>query len=731
MENKSYEVIINGVGKNVTRKEDKDVIEKIFNNYKTDSLILRTVGQICKVQDNFYIANYQRGYRWGEDEVEALLNDIYEVYKKDDNEQKYCLQPLVVKKRKDQEYTRTLKNLIEGIGKQDNKLEQEAENQRKVDGEIYELLDGQQRLTTLWLILSELERNQKTEGEKESENKTYQIYYELLRRVDKDFIEQASGIIKNWIEKDNPEGKNLNKSKYRDVILGNLTFLWYEVTNGISKVDESTDQNVGNNDSEKLFRKINKGKIELTNAELFKAMLLNEENARTEEDRRELEQISFEWDRVEQSLRNDEFWFFISNDTSEERTRIDYILEVYARGLKDEDSRVNKINDEDKKNKLKKIWRKKYKTYFEQLDINKDRYSFLAVKKYWEYCQETSNGATLKDIWKDIVSVHDKLYSWYQDNELYHNIGFLVSCEGKRRATATDVVVKLYQNGKDKGIHEVKVIVCGEIFDRLIVKKWKKRKAENVKWDIEEEFELENLTFDGDKNYLASGLLLYSNIFPLLEQGRGKFPFKAYYSDSWDIEHINPQTKESEIKKLITWGKSENNGKADRRKDEIYSNLNWVRNVELILEYLKKKNNKLLPELKEEDRNKDFCEFSSSESGKDFLEDMEKAWDECQIESDVDAVNNFVLLNSKINRGYHNALFNQKRAKIIEYDKNGFFIPMATKNVFLKYYNENPAEFIEWGKEDREGYLNYLEELFNKVKSWGKYSQKVGKSINE
>ena len=722
MENKSYEVIINGVGKNITREEDKDAIEKIFNNYKTDSLILRTVGQICESQDNFYIANYQRGYRWGKDEVEALLKDIFEVYKKDDREQKYCLQPLVVKKRKDQEYTRTLKNLIEGISKQDNKLEQEAENQRKVDGEIYELLDGQQRLTTLWLILSELDRNQKTEGKKESENKTYQIYYELLRRVDKDFIEQASGIIKNWIEKGNPEGKNLNRSKYRDVILGNLTFLWYEVTNGISKVDESTDQNVGNNDSEKLFRKINKGKIDLTNAELFKAMLLNEENARTEEDRRELEQISFEWDRVEQSLRNDEFWFFISNDTSEERTRIDYILEVYARGLK--------VEDETKKKEFKNIMRN-YKADLEKLDVNKDRYSFLAVNKYLEYCQKTSNGMTLKDIWKDIVSVHDKLYSWYQDNELYHNIGFLVSCEGKRRATATDVVVKLYQNGKDKGIHEVKEIVCGEIFDRLIVKKWKKRKAKNVKPDIEEEFELENLTFDGDKNYLANVLLLYSNIFPLLEQGRGKFPFKAYYSDSWDIEHINPQTKESEIKKLITWGKSENNGKADRGKDEIYSNLNWVRNVELILEYLKKKNNKLLLELKEEDRNKDFCEFSSSESGKDFLEYIEKAWDECQIESDVDAVNNFVLLNSKINRGYHNALFNQKRAKIIEYDKNGFFIPMATKNVFLKYYNENPTEFIEWGKEDREGYLNYLEELFNKVKSWKKYSQKGGKSINE
>ena len=589
--------------------------------------------------------------------------------------------------------------------------------------DCYELLDGQQRLTTLWLILSKLSQG----------IQSYQIYYELFRKIDKDFIEKASEIIENWIEKDNPKGKNLNKNKYRDVILGNLTFLWYEVTNGISKVDESTDQNVGNNDSEKLFRKINKGKIELTNAELFKAMLLNEENARTEEDRRELEQISFEWDRVEQSLRNDEFWFFISNDRSEERTRIDYILEVYARGLKDENSRVNKINDEDKKNKLREVWEEKYKPYFEQLDINKDRYSFLAVNKYLEYCQEPNNGMTLKDIWKDIVFVYDKLYSWYQDNELYHNIGFLVANEGKRRAAAADVVVKLYQNGKDKGIQEVKKMVRREIYDRLIVKKWEATKGSNKKWVVEEEYELENLTFEGDKKYLANGLLLYSNIFPLLDQGRGKFPFKAYYSDSWDIEHINPQKKESDIKKLITWGKSENNGEADGGKDEIDSNFNWVRNVELILEYLKKKNKNTepLPELKEEDKNQGFCRFSGSESGKGFLKDMQNAWNECSIDGGVDVINNFVLLNSKINRGYHNALFNQKRAKIIEYDKNGFFIPMATKNVFLKYYNENPAEFIEWGKEDQKGYLNYLKKLFKKVKSWGKDSQKEEKSINE
>lgn len=712
MGNITCQIIIDGKEKQITLQEDIATILRIFNKDSADELTLKKVGDICDDKNNFYIASYQRGYRWGKDEVEALLNDIYEVYKKDDSEQKYCLQPLVVKKRDNAMCTKKLGELDES-GK--------VENSQEIGEACYELLDGQQRLTTLWLILNTLNEGSPSEP-------MYSVYYELARQVDKNFIEKAKDTIKEWLgcpeefnaktkkHKSKRNEKDLDwiedkRQKFKETILKKLYFIWYEVKDEKRKESEQPsdkDQSSDLGQSEKLFRKINKGKIELTNAELFKAMLLNDENARTEEEHIELGQISFEWDKIEQSLRNDEFWFFISNDKSEERTRIDYILEVYARNLEEANN----------------------------YDVGKERYSFLVVQ---EKLKKEANGFDgIRKVWRDIVHVHDKLYSWYQDNELYHNIGFLVACEGKRRAIATETMVELYKKAKEKGINETKEIAKGEIYDRLIIKKWNykeegqgrgKKKVYDI--NLSEKYDVENLNYESDdKKYLVT-FLLYSNIYPLLQQGKTRFPFKAYYSDSWDIEHINPQTKESEIKKLITWEKSENNGKADRGKDEIYSNLNWVRNVELILEYLKKKNNKLLPELKEEDRNKDFCEFSSSESGKDFLEDMEKAWDECQIESDVDAVNNFVLLNSKINRGYHNALFNQKRAKIIEYDKNGFFIPMATKNVFLKYYNENPTEFIEWGKEDREGYLNYLEELFNKVKSWGKYSQKVGKSINE
>lgn len=46
---------------------------------------------------NFYIPSYQRGYRWTEQQVKDLLNDIDEFKQEGDNW--YCLQPLVVKKR--------------------------------------------------------------------------------------------------------------------------------------------------------------------------------------------------------------------------------------------------------------------------------------------------------------------------------------------------------------------------------------------------------------------------------------------------------------------------------------------------------------------------------------------------------------------------------------------------------------------------------------------------------
>ena len=68
---------------------------------------------VGSIEGDFYIPSYQRGYRWGPDEVTRLLDDVYA-----NGTKNYCLQPVVVRR----------------------------------NGDRYELIDGQQRLTTLYLI---------------------------------------------------------------------------------------------------------------------------------------------------------------------------------------------------------------------------------------------------------------------------------------------------------------------------------------------------------------------------------------------------------------------------------------------------------------------------------------------------------------------------------------------------------------------------------------------------
>ena len=76
------------------------------------------------MNNSFYIPDYQRGYRWTAFEVRKLLEDLHEYIQEDkDGDSFYCMQPLVV-----------------------------FYNAEK---EAWEVIDGQQRLTTLYLILSQ------------------------------------------------------------------------------------------------------------------------------------------------------------------------------------------------------------------------------------------------------------------------------------------------------------------------------------------------------------------------------------------------------------------------------------------------------------------------------------------------------------------------------------------------------------------------------------------------
>lgn len=129
---------------------------------------------VADISGSFYIPSYQRGYRWSETEVVRLLDDIYQNGKKN-----YCLQPVVVRKKEDQ----------------------------------YELIDGQQRLTTLYLIYKYMKNvnpffnepaftlSYQTRDQSEEFLKTLDMTKQD-DNIDFWFIAKAYNTIKEWFEQD-------------------------------------------------------------------------------------------------------------------------------------------------------------------------------------------------------------------------------------------------------------------------------------------------------------------------------------------------------------------------------------------------------------------------------------------------------------------------------------------------------------------------------------------------
>ena len=189
------------------------------------TLETKLVGDIT---GSFYVPSYQRGYRWGSDEVIRLLEDVYE-----NGKNNYCLQPVVVKRR----------------------------------GEAYELIDGQQRLTTLYLIYRYM-RNVNPFYPEPAFSLTYETRdksEEFLQNInlflkedniDFWFISNAYETIKKWFEVD----LQIRVTHIFEYFKEDVKIIWYEVG--------ETEDSIG------LFTRLNIGKIPLTSAELVKAMFL-------------------------------------------------------------------------------------------------------------------------------------------------------------------------------------------------------------------------------------------------------------------------------------------------------------------------------------------------------------------------------------------------------------------------------------------------------------------------
>ena len=307
------------------------------------SQILLETKLVSDITGTFYVPSYQRGYRWGEDEVLRLLNDIYANGKKN-----YCLQPVVVRKK----------------------------------GDAYELIDGQQRLTTLYLIYRYMKNVNPFFGEP-AFNLVYETREnseEFLRSIDLSrrdenidywFISNAYETIKTWFEVD----MQIRVLHIFEYFKEDVKIIWYEVGE--------------NEDAISLFTRLNIGKIPLTSAELVKAMFLSR-NGNGIAEREKQEEISLQWDDMEKELHDDPLWYFLTNGANASyQTRIDLILDLVSEKPADN--------------------REKYYTFFK--------------------IDEMAKTVPLDDLWRNIQQTFLLLKDWFENHELYHKIGYLIASE--------------------------------------------------------------------------------------------------------------------------------------------------------------------------------------------------------------------------------------------------------------------------------------------------------------
>lgn len=583
---------------------------------------LRSVNDL--LGERFFVPKYQRGYRWRKEQVLDLLQDIDAFTPGNDGRGWYCLQPLIV--------------------------------HRGTEAEGWRLVDGQQRLTTIKLILTWLDRHyveelckqlssstQETQGidqlilawldrrDVEGLRRIFSLTYET-RGSDKDWlavlddeeaarrnidywhIRQAWQCICEWFGE---RGEEFDTYAFSSKLLHHCRFIWYDTGQG------GTD----NDNEEDVFIRLNDGKIPLTSAELVKALFLNSSNFAGSGDSeairlRQLE-ISSQWDMMEETLADDAFWAFINGRENRQRPRIGYILDLFAGKL------YEKVDDD-------YFTFREFQGYLDSSDEESG--------KRWDEANQT---------WDEVRDTFLALREWFGDKRFYHLAGYLLNTGEKN---AGELIDEYRSMEKD-------------VFTAYLETEIRK----SIDWDGDEE-----ITY-GDPRLRR--ILLLHNVVTMMQQDNetARFPFGDFIAGgNHDIEHIHPQNpKEPDTPaKRQAW--------LDVQRPYVDGGLKA--------------------------RIDSFDAWEDGEAFGKLYGDIRAYFAKDLEEDETDSLSNLCLLQARLNRSYHNSFFPDKRAKILLADQEGTFIPPCTKRVFYKYYTTDPQGMTFWDRSDREAYLANIKE---------------------
>ena len=585
----------------------------------------------------FFVPGYQRGYRWGRQEVEALLNDLWEFYLQTDGEKNtlYCLQPIVLYKD-----------------------EQAREN----------LLDGQQRLTTIYLLLSYLDSRRREEGydkplftleyatrEDSADFLAKKLFAseesEVASNVDYHYMRAAYGYIKDWFTQapkhPGAAGKLIPLLLDEDGKGPNVRVIEYYVEDDSDPID--------------VFLRLNQGKIPLTDAELTKALFLQSDKY----DAKllpyvspKLDLIAGEWYAYEQQLSVPKFWHFISPyDAQSTPPSIRLLLELAARDLQSATSYKN----------TPELWESK-------------KYTHPYYTIFSDYLQGYSGEERLKkigEIWERIYTIFGLISEWYEDQELYHYVGYLMCTESSKRIT---LLRKLLKQAKTCTAPEFKASLRRAIGKKI------------------ERIRLNELSYEESQADIHQVLLLHNIHQHIFTSEQIRFPFDLYTKEKWSLEHIYAQQSEPLRNREEQIGFIEEHIATFREDafgdDEETSSL--IDELEGIRSQIQE------PKKEESER------VSLFEKALELITAFEVK--HMGDTGPLHGLQNLCLLSRGVNSALSNRTFARKRAIMREIVMTATqeYIPMATRRVFLKYYSASPKDNAYWRREDAEAYMEHI-----------------------
>lgn len=575
---------------------------------------------VCQESVTFIIPYLQRAYKWKEKQAKQMLEDFSEFLKQEKTY--YCMQPLAVVK----------------IG--DNK---------------YELLDGQQRLTTLlilWRILFE-DNKENTfypyifEYERDSsESNTLLNRYSFItesdeikkgehRNIDEYYMSKVYGAIKQYFidnsDNQKEEFKKLLKGKGKHIL-----FLWYEV-----------------NEEEKhtTFAHLNSGKIELTCSELIKAVLLSDGNKESLDNNGlpDKSLVAAQYAEMEEAFNDDRLWYMLQTDEPlYNGSRMDLLFNMV---------------------------------------LNISRKTYEADPKAAFYEVYTEKKVDLSKFWKDCRAYFVRIMDLYKNPYTYHYMGYLTYTEGNNKI---DDWVKAYKESGLKGCIE--------------------QLKSKVRESISGLGDFEKITYSDTSKATLRKIFILHNIQTILIHYEAikkanlglrfsyeQFPFELLYSQRWDIEHIasqtdNTLTKQKDFKDWIA------SVKADY--PEIFAQRPELNNeIDLFekdykIEKFKQIYNEIVGSAEK-----------NSPQNKDGLGNLVL----------LDSHTNRSYHNSLYKRKRKIIL----AASNIDNQNNEYqvtYIPRCTLNVFLKTYNTGmDVNLVEWTQDDYNKYLGDIKEKLEQI----------------